>query len=171
LCNAVYVDDVANAMILAAKQKGAACENFIVSNAQPVTWRDYFESIADTLGVDSIEYVESQKLGGWQDRGLSKFQLLMGNPLVRKSINKACNMAGPGLIQGIKSFVFATRRRRRNMVYYPNPGEVELYTSKGRCSIEKAREQLGYEPAFDFAAGSRLTAEYIRKKGQSSDRD
>jgi nucleoside-diphosphate-sugar epimerase len=164
LCNAVYVDDVADAMILAAIGKPADCERFIISGAQPVTWREYLESITEALAVDSVEYVESKRLGGSRDRTPWRLQSLTRSPLVRRSLNMAYEIAGPDAIQRIKSIVFERRRRRRNIVYQPTPAELTLYTSRGRCSIAKARERLGYEPAFDFVAGSRVTGEYIKRK-------
>ena len=42
LCNLVYVDDVASALLLAATAEGAAGEAFLVSGEAPVTWREFF---------------------------------------------------------------------------------------------------------------------------------
>ncbi|MBV9522893.1 MAG: NAD-dependent epimerase/dehydratase family protein, partial [Alphaproteobacteria bacterium] len=47
----VYVDDVATAMIALADLPAAAGEAYNVVDPSPVTWRAYFDRIADALGV------------------------------------------------------------------------------------------------------------------------
>jgi nucleoside-diphosphate-sugar epimerase len=71
-CNAVYVDDVAQALILSAMKRPAEGERFIISGNEPVLWRNFFESYAAILGTESIRYVEPA------DRGQSCCELSAG---------------------------------------------------------------------------------------------
>ena len=49
-CNPVYIDDVINAMLLAAVRDEAIGEAFLISGEEPVTWRDFFERYARMIG-------------------------------------------------------------------------------------------------------------------------
>ena len=44
LCNAVYVDDVADAVLVAAEREEAIGQDFLISGESPVTWRDFYDS-------------------------------------------------------------------------------------------------------------------------------
>lgn len=47
----VYVDDVADAMTRLAAMPSAAGEAFNIVDAEPMSWRQYFDYLADALGV------------------------------------------------------------------------------------------------------------------------
>jgi len=51
VCNAVYIDDVVNAAILAAETKEAIGETFLISAEKPVTWRDFYKRFEMMLGI------------------------------------------------------------------------------------------------------------------------
>jgi nucleoside-diphosphate-sugar epimerase len=53
LCNAVYVDDLVAAMLLAAVVPAAAGEAFLISGAEPVTWETMYGRFARMLGPES----------------------------------------------------------------------------------------------------------------------
>ena len=52
LCNAVYVDDVVEAMLLAATRDEAIGEEFLVSGPEPVTWKRFIGAHAELVGGD-----------------------------------------------------------------------------------------------------------------------
>lgn len=58
LCNGIYVDNLIQSVELALKTPAAAGEVFLVGDAETVTWRDFYQSIADALGV-SMDTVRS----------------------------------------------------------------------------------------------------------------
>jgi nucleoside-diphosphate-sugar epimerase len=45
------------------------------------------------------------------------------------------------------------------------PAAIDYFTRRGRYSIRRAREVLGYEPAHDLEAGMRKTEEWLRAEG------
>lgn len=49
LCNDVYIDDVVDAMFLAAVKEEAVGEIFLISDAEPVTWRDFYGAFENVL--------------------------------------------------------------------------------------------------------------------------
>jgi nucleoside-diphosphate-sugar epimerase len=51
LVNPVYIDDVVDALLLAATAPQAIGEVFLVSGAEPVTWKDFYGSYERMLGA------------------------------------------------------------------------------------------------------------------------
>lgn len=171
-CNAVYVDDVAQALILsAAGGRPAKGERFIISAEEPVSWRDFFESYEAVLGTESIRYVDPADLAPLTDHGHA---LRPGRPgsvlsgakarLVRAAAHTVATTLGSHAIARARSVLLKARRRRAKAVHYPDPGAVSMYLRGGRCSIDRAKAELSYVPKYDLAAGMRLTAEYIKNK-------
>ena len=52
-CNPVYVDDVVSAMLLAATQKAAVGEAFLISGERATTWREFHKEYERMLGSSS----------------------------------------------------------------------------------------------------------------------
>lgn len=50
LANLVHLEDLVDAMLLAAERPGAAGEAFLISGAHPVTWREYLGQFARMCG-------------------------------------------------------------------------------------------------------------------------
>ncbi|MDP2659851.1 MAG: NAD-dependent epimerase/dehydratase family protein [Dehalococcoidia bacterium] len=50
VCNTLYVDNLVEAMLLAGEKDGAAGQVFHISDANPVTWKEFIEAHARALG-------------------------------------------------------------------------------------------------------------------------
>jgi len=169
-CPAVYVDDVADAIILAAAREAKGSERYIVSGPEPTTWRNFFESYARMIGTGSIRYIDPAELRAGRNAPASGLRALIGNPLAivnwgpaRRAKNALRRAIGDARLERLRKSVIALRRRRGPLVYYPGEYELRLYLAQGNCRIDKARAELGYAPEFDFAAGMDRTAEYVRQ--------
>jgi nucleoside-diphosphate-sugar epimerase len=53
LCNAIYIDDLVDGMLLAAVKPAAAGEVFHLSGDSPVTWREFYRAYEQLLGKRS----------------------------------------------------------------------------------------------------------------------
>lgn len=171
ICNAVYVDDVADAVVLAALKPGQPGEKYIISGPVPTTWREFFERYNQFLGTDSIQYMDMTHLAGGQSGAAGKVKNILANPLqlanqkpVRHVLNGIQRMLGDKAIEGLKATVQGLKKSTGPVIYYPGPHELELYSATGKCSIEKAKKELGYSPGKDFQAGFELTANYLGRK-------
>ncbi|MEU2433703.1 NAD-dependent epimerase/dehydratase family protein [Streptomyces sp. NPDC007861] len=51
VCNAVYVDDLADAVLLAIEAEAAAGQRFLVGNGEPLGWGGYFDAIRSLRGL------------------------------------------------------------------------------------------------------------------------
>lgn len=58
LCNAVYVDDVASAAILAAEHDAAIGKSFLISGSSPTTWGDFYGAYERMLDKKAVVYLD-----------------------------------------------------------------------------------------------------------------
>lgn len=172
LCNALYVDDLVEAIILAAFRQGNSAEKYIVSGPEPVLWKQYLESYNQLVGRDSIRYIDFNASQPLQRNFFQKLKLLVANPLrlaqwgpLRYMLNLLRRVMGDTGVEGLRKMVKRLKSLSgRPIYYYPDAFELELYDAKGVCSIKKARQELGYSPQFNFEAGFKLTADYIQSR-------
>jgi|GEM_PF-2363756 len=166
LCNVVYVDDVVDALILAALNAQKNGEKYIVSGPEPITWAEFYETYDQYLGTNSIQYHQfSDTAEQFSEGGLKQ---VLSNPLaiakwkpVATVLNTIERMFGPTVIAAIKSVVKSIKRSQGEIIYYPSPWDLKMYESNGECSIEKAQSELGYSPKVSFSAGFHKTTLYI----------
>jgi len=74
LCNAVYVDDVIAATLLAAEHKAAVGEAFLISAAAPTTWGEFFgayEAMVDKRAIVHLDDEQARIEGRKQQQGSS----------------------------------------------------------------------------------------------------
>lgn len=174
VCNAVYVDDVVDALLLAIRSSEVSDEKYIISGPEPVTWGYFFESYNQALGTNTIQYVDFETLSVEQSGMMGKIKKIIANPLslanwkpVQIFLNVIEKLLGSGGIERLKSWVKRLKKSCGTIVYYPNEGEVKLYSSTGVCSIAKAKEKLAYAPTRDFNSGFEITKRYIAEKYSS----
>lgn len=168
LCNAVYVSDVVDALVQSALNPSVNCEKYIISGPECVTWREFFEAYNRYLGTDSIQYFEPPLSSPASVDGVSQSKRALTNPFllaewwgVKQWVGHVERVLGPDVIYRIKNWLRALKRRRGQIVYSPSPSDIHLYKAQGRCFIDKAKRNLGYEPKVDFEKGIHLTASYI----------
>ena len=171
ICHAVYVDDVADALILAASAPHGRADSFIVSGPEPVTWLEFFDAYNRIVGADSIRHVPLSQLSAPATDLLGRIKSFATNPMqvaswrpVRHLLAAMRHAVGDPALDRIRSAAMQFTRARGPIVYFPTAGELELYCSRGVCHIEKATKHLGYAPSFDFERGSKRTAEYLTER-------
>ncbi len=130
LCHAVYVDDVADAIILAALAEGAGGERYIVSGNEPTTWRTFHEAYERALNVNSLKYIDANALSG-ESQGGGKLKSLIANPLqlanwgpVRHVLNTIEQTMGEETIEKLRAQVIALRGRGGRPVYRGGSGNL-----------------------------------------------
>ena len=118
LCNAVYVDDVVQALVLAATRDEAIGEDFLISGPAPVTWKEFIGSHADLLGVDGTvelsfdeavrEFQQANKTRGLVGNAIAflrtdEYRWAIGHTLESNAILRAAIRATPdALKRGVK---------------------------------------------------------------------
>ena len=180
VCNVVYIDDVANAIIQSATANNVEGEEFIISGPQPVSWGDFYKAYESLLGYKSTINVDSQKiLDGFRKEELhQKFDYLTEMPGVKQAYLMANSTIPWKLKHKWKDKLFGNEKKRQanakppkvkikaepepKPILWPDRGKFELLTSETAWRSDKAREKLNYDAKFDFEAGMQKTAEYLR---------
>lgn len=180
VCNAVYVDDVVRALVLAAVRGAAAGEALLISGAEHPTWREFHDCYARMVG----------RAGGVRLRTREQIRA-RARRTVRGAIGLLARGAArrPRLRATLRSLEQAARRSLRPVEplaraavrgvaarraaqasgghggareILPSAAEIDLFASRCAVRIAKARRLLGYEPAFDLDRGMELTAAWVR---------
>ena len=164
LCNAVYVDDVVEALVLASVHEKAIGETFLISGEEPVRWKDFYGAYEKMLGVNSLVLKDPKKLKAhirWQnflDSGIGKCLLP-----IRQVLREY-----PGMVKGYLSFkssvgnVEVKKEDPRKPTRMPNAGMFKIYQAKAVVKIDKAKKVLGYQPAFDIKQGMAMIETWAR---------
>jgi nucleoside-diphosphate-sugar epimerase len=95
VCNSLYVDNLVEAMLLSAERDSAVGEIFHISDAYPVTWREFIEGHARALGRSYLPIIEmttreivTARSYARRDHPSSLEQILglLGDPRTRRAI-------------------------------------------------------------------------------------
>ena len=195
LANAVYVDDVVQALLLAARREAARGEEFLIAAAEPVTWKEFYGRHEALLGIEStvsLSYAEALErfAAAHRKRGLvgnsieflrtDEFRWRLGHTLESSGLVRAAINATPGAVKrGVKRLVLGGRQRTGSgartsaapaatadkPIQLLPEGALAMLRAKTRVCIDKAREVLGYQPRYDFARGFARTAAWARWAG------
>jgi nucleoside-diphosphate-sugar epimerase len=134
--NMVHVLDVVQAVQQAVDTPGISGEAFLITDGQPVTWRDYYGSLERIAGCKSTVSLSDRE----------------AKALCRE-LHDASFLA--------RTHRWAGRRFFGRPLIFPLSDEaIDKYCRKTVFSIAKARRRLGYNPRYDLAAGLQTVAAY-----------
>jgi nucleoside-diphosphate-sugar epimerase len=169
LCNAVYVDDVCQAMIRAATLPAARGRRYLVSGPDNPSWGAFYQSIADAIGKPGPRLASTDQLMRDASNPLKVLKLLLGDPKritrwgpMRDLAQWAKLRLSPSAKIRLKGYYSLYRRHAPAAVYTPNAQQMALFRAKCRVRIERAKAELGYQPAYEFVRGMGITAEWLR---------
>ena len=167
VCNAVYIDDLVDGLILAAVSPAAVGERFLIWGP-PVTWATFFTEMARVLGTKSPQFWSSERIEKYEEQVQKSQKIVVRPKRLLKTIagwSPARNVMEaifdflPAPLQSKIASQFGSRRNRPwGGIFLPQP----MYSSKTTVGSEKAKLILGYKPRFDFQSGMELTGRYLR---------
>jgi len=184
-CNTVYVDNLIDAIFLAAANEAAAGGTFFVTDGEAITWGEFIQAHVAMLGrTDALpEISRTQVLAHYKQRpGLLRGsvtataqalrsrqfrQLLMQIPLTQRVLSGAWDWL-ESLREDQREWVRSRLGVRRpatiEQAATPIPDEVDFATQTGSVffRIDKARKILGYEPRVPFRQGTALVEQWMR---------
>ncbi len=163
LCNPVYVDDVVQALILAATSEGVVGQRFLISGPEVVPWRRFYASYEDMLGIHGIVEVAADRLADLihaAEKGIGCRLKLDPKEFVSALL--------PCWLKGIlKRTVGRWLWQRVGDTFpppmvLPNRQELALYTARTTVRIDRARRLLGYVPHYSLESGMKPTAQFAK---------
>jgi nucleoside-diphosphate-sugar epimerase len=164
LCNAVYVDDVVGAIFSAAVGDRAVGERLLVSGSNPVTWREFFGSYEQMLGVENLDFMPAESI--------ARAAAESGPSAVARRLTRDPHRIldygwAKVLYWKVKQLLgertwSKIQRTIPPHVSMPDAERLALYASRASVDVSRARDLLGWEPQFDLARGMKYTGEYIR---------
>ena len=170
-CNAVFVDDVVDAMILAARAPGAVGQRFLISG-EPVTWSAFYEGIAREVGVKGPTYLPTAQIEHANDRVRLIVQklttprlllrMLAGRGPVKRGLERALKLLPGPLKTRAHRELFGPLVQLRRYVHMPDLDRLGLFRGTSTIRSGKARAVIGYQPRVDLAAGLAATGRYLR---------
>jgi nucleoside-diphosphate-sugar epimerase len=177
LTSAVYVDDVIQAMLLAAAKDGTG-QIYMVRGPDDVTWRQFYGAYDAMLGQDSLvamsrAEMDAARRGVWRSalrkvvpEALGALKASPGFraaasalPLVRNAYARFGKKLIKPAVRSPAGQVAATDNREILLV--PEI-MIDYFSNPSIFSIEKARNELGYQPVYSLKDGMALTEQWAR---------
>lgn len=149
LCNAVYVDDVAQAFVRAIALDEPQHETFLISGAEPVSWRDYLEGYRNIVGGDLIEEPASEiasRLGPEPEASTDV-------PLAARISAAGRRLLGHERFEALVGMARKLKPGGPAGPLHPDHMMLGLFTARGGVSVDHAHDRLGYVPQYDLPAG------------------
>jgi len=168
-CNAVYVDDVVDAVLRAATLPHVDPGAYLVTGPATVTWSEFFGAFESALGTTSVVYEREDDVasgGGVAVKarsaartGLRSALELAKHERLRPVRSVIGERLGPARTRALKHAVMS---RAPRATVHPTERERLLYTSDAIVDGSRARAAFGYEPRFGFDRGMMLTSAFMR---------
>jgi nucleoside-diphosphate-sugar epimerase len=160
LCNAVYLDDVCQGIIRAAAIPAARGRRYLISGSEPITWSAFYRSIATALDLAGPRLVSNDEIG----RRMTALKVIVGDrsKVMRWTPIRLLRAALTATSPAVKAKLKKLYGRHAPPLGMPSPQQISLFSAKCRVVIDRARDELGYRPSYDFERGSRITAQWLR---------
>lgn len=185
ICNAVYIDDVVDAVILALGREDCAQGPFLISGPAPTTWRKYFEAHLPPESIGKMCAMSVEELADFRKAHATPPAKPPILPPKWKEHLKGSIIEIPGFKKfynspiGPKSFYRRLRARPEIKISpsgaseeangnaaqhkaFPSVSHLPLLESLTAVDIQNAKKVLGYSPKFDLESGGGLTRQWAR---------
>lgn len=160
VCNGVFVEDVVQACVKAARVPDLGRERFVISGGAPFAWSALVDGYAAILGTKGATRVPAAEI----EQALGPQPVYDGTDHP-PSVAARISAIGRKLL-GHRRFEALVALARSKLVggavLYPDHHLFEEYMGRGVCRIDRARGRLGYAPDFDLARGLAATAEHLK---------
>lgn len=150
VANAVYIDNLVDALILAGTCVGAEGDAFLVTDDADYRWCDFIGHYAQYLGIRDVQSVSSRSL--WVRYGckaVDKFEKRLNSLKGEK----------PFPVRVFRRLVKVTRDQLRR--HFVDSTELNKFSYDGIADISDTKKVLGYSPRIDLATGMAITLQWL----------
>jgi len=155
ICNALYIDDLVDSLLLSTRLDKAIGETFIISGSNTLTWDEFFATHSEISGMPMPKRISGT-------RRILKSYL---STILRTGVHAARKFADPSIMDFYHRMKDAYPSLTRTFDTLVRGGikknEIEKFSWRTIYSIDKASRILGYSPR-TFEEGMRVTAEWLR---------
>jgi len=190
-CNAVYIDDVVDAILLASDNDNAVGEKFLIAPEKPITWREFYQAYEAilhndaTVSMSAVDAYTLYKRHNKKNSVVSTIYRLLVNGINNKENLKKISASREalftikvldklGIYEHLRNIIsrklhsshsdlqdYSSQDNYSKDMNILTPDKIDYVSKKTVVSISKAREVLGYNPAFDFKRGIEITKQWI----------
>lgn len=166
VCNTIYVDNLLDAVLLAAQRPEAVGQVFLTADADCISWGEFYRGLARELAL-SPECIGSiprsnaaapTRGAAWLQRARFSAPYQIAGLLMPKSFKQSLKWR---LQRGIDRWPTVHEDSPAGASYDQNV----LHLTSWRITNEKARRLLGYQPAVTVAEGLRRSAAWLKFAG------
>jgi len=170
ICNTIYVDNLIQAIVLAADASGVDGQYFLVRDREKITWKDFYQPIVEACGkcIEDIHHVAAPEFRqSLKDR--LRVDSLRGSALVRIAkplaprvairMTKAALGALPAPVEA--SPWPSDRKPRPNITREM----ATLQQCEWQMPLASAEKVLGYHPQTSFAEGMERSIGWLQFAG------
>jgi nucleoside-diphosphate-sugar epimerase/predicted dehydrogenase len=172
-CNAVYIDDLVDGLVLTAVSPAAVGERFIISGPHPVTWATFFAEMANAVRAGPPKFWPREEIAKASHETVRNIHRAIFHPkrlikmIIRWYPARRVLLAGLDLMPGslrmrLLNRYLGSRGGSVGETFLPNAQALSFYSAKATTHSEKAEAKLGYRPCFDFRRGMVLTSQYLQ---------
>lgn len=188
--NAVYVDNVVDAILLAITSESAVGHTFIIADTELMSWRDFFGSYARMFTPPLPVYSATRREAEEQTRRQfqSSIRHLLQGPKssigVLPSLVEQVDALGQIInflneygmtkrVQALAALVPSSLKDHflrgpeslrvigDTVHKAPSSGMMDIFTSRAKFNPQKAESLLGYHPRYSFEYGMRVTQKWL----------
>lgn len=151
-CNAIYVDNLVDLILIAGYHPRAVGESFLLTDGEKITWREFFGHYAKMVNID-IENIPSvnsiiQRRGRLVSFIKLKIRSCIG--FLTNIINRSENQQSALIKYGLKAprkLLNLNMKLLNHLHHEPyDSWDLMKFSSAGFISIKKAEERLNYMP-------------------------
>jgi len=168
ICNSIYIDNLLQAILLAAVASGVDGHYFLVRDRESVTWKDFYQPIVEACGAQlrDVHQVEAPEFRPtWQDRLAS----LRASPLLRITKPLTPRVA---IRMGKAALEALPAPPEPNP--WPGDGKPRPHVTAEMAALQqclwpmpctKAEKMLGYKPETSFSEGMKRSLGWLKFAG------
>lgn len=168
-CNGVYIDDLIEALLLAAVEPRAAGATYLVNGPSPIAWAALVRGYAAALG-DNVEVTESEPpLASTPAKAPSLLRAVWNDPLAianwrpaRKVLAWLRERVGAERVGRLRARVAALRRGAGPVTHRPALDRPELFHADATIDTARIRVALALPDGTRPDEGIALAQAYIR---------
>jgi len=156
------VADLVSGILLAARHERAVGEAFNLVGPETMTWNQYFQKFNAALSLPELRVIDPAK---------ARLRAVVTDPIrsLGKFVLKHFGVPLRKLSQEYRQARELLQFADRTLKTIPRTSELSLYNRKALYLTAKARDMLGYKPAFDVDRGLDLSVRWLSNVGLVSD--